>query len=154
MPEMVHTKHLKNSHSQDQPYLVLLKWWWSHLPCGWEWISSLQRWEGFSFIHHVVRSSRIYQECFGIWSAFHEGMTSFMLWFLILLISPLKYFRKIDVIYLKERGSFIKIFLHAGMFRVKTLPAVITPNFFHSDCALFLCTSLSQKIHHAADFQL
>ena len=24
MPEMVHTKHLKNSHSQDQQYLVLL----------------------------------------------------------------------------------------------------------------------------------
>ena len=36
MPNMVHTKHFKNSHSQDQQYLVILKWWWSHLPCGWE----------------------------------------------------------------------------------------------------------------------
>ena len=37
---------------------------------------------------------------------------------------------KIDVISLKERGYFINIFLHAGMFRVKTLPAVRTPDSF------------------------
>ena len=57
-------------------------------------------------------------------------MTSFMLWFPILLISPPKYFQKIDVIYLKERGSFIKLLLHAGMFRVEALPAIRTLDFF------------------------
>ena len=132
MRETVHTKHLKNSHSQDQPYLVLLKWWWSHLPCGWGWIADLQRWKGVSFNHHVVQSSRINQECFGLRSAFHEGMTSFMLWFSILLISPPKFFWKIDVISLKERGSFIKFLFHAGMFRVEALPAVWTLDLFLS----------------------
>ena len=57
-------------------------------------------------------------------SACHEGMTSFMLWFPILLISPPKAFQKIDVISLKERGSFINILLHAGMFKVEAFPAV------------------------------
>ena len=77
-----------------------------------------------SLSHHVVRSSRIYQECFGILSAYHEGKTSFMLWFLILLISPPKAFRKIDVISLKERGSFIKLLIHVGMFRVESFLVV------------------------------
>ena len=53
-----------------------------------------------------------------------------MLWFPVLLISPPKALRKIDVIPLKERGCFIKLFLHADMFRVKTLPAVRTPDSF------------------------
>ena len=53
-----------------------------------------------------------------------------MLWFPILVISPPKALRKIDVIPLKERGCFIKIFLHACMFRVKTIPVVRTPDFF------------------------
>ena len=75
-------------------------------------------------MHHVVRSSRIYQEFFGLRSDFHEGMTSFKLWLPILLISPLKIFRKIDLVSLKERGSFIQFLLHAGMFRVESLPAV------------------------------
>ena len=86
--------------------------------------AGLQIWEGVSFSHHVVLSSRIYQECFGLQSDFHEGMTSFMLWFPILLISPPKYFQKIDVISLKKRGSFIKILLHVGMFRVESLPTI------------------------------
>ena len=76
--------------------------------------------------------SRIYQERFGIWSAFHENMISFMPWFLILLISPPKDFQKIDVISLKERGSFINILLHAGIFRVEALPTVWTLEFFLS----------------------
>ena len=72
----------------------------------------------------------INQECFGLRSAFHEGMTFFMLWFPILVISPLKALRNIDVIPLKERGCFIKLFLHADMFRVKTIPVVRTPDSF------------------------
>ena len=63
-------------------------------------------------------------------SAFHDGMTSFMRWFPILLISPPKYFRKIDVISLKERGFFIKIILHVGMLRVESLPAIRTLGIF------------------------
>ena len=97
-----------------------------------KWFAGLQRWEGVSFIHHVVRSYRISQECFGLRSACHEGMTFFMLWFLMLLISPPKAFWKIDVIYLKERGIFVKLLLHVGMFRVEALPAVWTLNFFLS----------------------
>ena len=54
--------------------------------------TGLQRLERVSFIHHVFQSSRINQECFGLRSVFHEGMTFFMLWFPILLISPPKYF--------------------------------------------------------------
>ena len=53
-----------------------------------------------------------------------------MLWFPILVISPPKALRKFDVIPLKKRGCFIKIFLHAYMFRVKTLPTVRTPDSF------------------------
>ena len=47
-----------------------------------------------------------------------------------LLISPLKAFWKIDVISLKERGSFINIIVHASMFRVESLPAIRTLDFF------------------------
>ena len=39
-------------------------------------------------------------------------------------------FQNIDVISLKERGSFIKLLLHAGMFRVESLPIVWTLDFF------------------------
>ena len=55
-------------------------------------------------------------------SACHEGMTSFKLRFPILPISPPKAFWKIDVISLKERGSFIKLLLHAGMLGWKPFP--------------------------------
>ena len=108
--------------------------------------SSLQRWEGVSFNHHVVRSSRIYQECFGLRSACHEGMTSFMLWFSILLISPSKDFQKIDVISLKKRGSFIKFLLHAGMFRVEALPTVWTLDFFLSMMPFFFVLLWAERL--------
>ena len=57
-------------------------------------------------------------------------MTFFMMWFSIMLISPPKAIQNIDVIYLKERGCFINILLHAGMFRVEALPAIRTLEFF------------------------
>ena len=57
-------------------------------------------------------------------------MTFFMLWFPILLISPPNAFWKIDVIPLKERGCFIKLSLHVGMFRVEALPIIRTLDFF------------------------
>ena len=76
--------------------------------------SSLQIWEGVSFSHHVVGTSRIYQDFFRLRSDFHESMTSFMLWLPILLISPSKYLWNIDVIFIKKRSSFIKfLFMQA-----------------------------------------
>ena len=127
---MVHTEHWKNNHAQDLQYLVLQIWLWSHLPCGWEWFFRSQRWEKVSFRHHVIRIYRIYQNNFGIRSSCHESMTSFMLWFPMLWISPPKAFQKIDVISLKERGSFIKLLLHVGICRVEALPTVWTLDFF------------------------
>ena len=94
--------------------------------------AGLQGWEGVSFSHHVVQSSRIYQECLGLRSGCREGMTSFMLWFPILLISPPKYFQRIDVIFLKNRSRFIKFIFHVGMFMVEALPVVWTLDFFLS----------------------
>ena len=57
-------------------------------------------------------------------------MTFLMLWFPILVISPPKALWKIDVISLKERGCFINILLHAGMFSVESLPTTGTLEFF------------------------
>ena len=72
------------------------------------------------------------KKIFGLRSAFHESMTSFMLWFPIFLISPPKAFQNIDVIFLKKRRSFIKYLFHAGMFRVEVLPTVRILDFFLS----------------------
>ena len=38
--------------------------------------------------------------------------------------------RKIDIAPPKEKSHFIKIFLHAGMFRVKSLPTIGTLDLF------------------------
>ena len=39
---------------------------------------------------------------------------------------------KIDIVPLKEKSHFIKHFLHAGMFRVKSIPAIGTLDFLFS----------------------
>ena len=100
MQEMVHTEHIGK--------ITMLNI-YSTLSFGYDCgvisnvdgngFSGLQRWKRVSFSHHMIRSSKIYQESFGIRSACHESMTYFMLWFPILLISPSKAFQKIDVIF-------------------------------------------------------
>ena len=127
MPETVHTKHLKK-----KPFSR------STVPCPSEMmVESSPMWMGMDLpVYKDEKESFSANMWFkapeSIKSACLEGMTFFMLWFPILLISPPKAFRKIDVISLKERGRFIKFLLHVGMFRVEALPAIRTLDFFLS----------------------
>ena len=57
-------------------------------------------------------------------------MTSFLMWILILIVSPSNILREIDVVSLKERSHLIKFFLHAGMLRVESLSVVRTLDLF------------------------
>ena len=74
--------------------------------------------------HHVIQNFRVYEERIGLQGAFHESMTSFMLDILILVISLPNTLQNIDIVSLKEESHLIKILLHAGMFRVESLPVV------------------------------
>ena len=92
----------------------------------------VQGWEGLFCFYHVIQSSRVYEERFGLLGAFHESMSSSLLGIPILIISLLNTVWKIDIISLEEKSHLINIFLHAGMFRVKSLPAIGTLDFLFS----------------------
>ena len=47
-----------------------------------------------------------------------------------MIISLPKNIWKMDIVALKEKSHLIKLFLHAGMFRVNSLPAIGTLDFF------------------------
>ena len=91
---------------------------------------SVQGWEVLFSCHHMVWSTRFYEESSRLRSNFHEGMSSFWLDVPIMTISLSNTLCKIDIFPLKEKSHFIKIFLHASMFRVKSLPATGTLDFF------------------------
>ena len=88
--------------------------------------------------HHVIRSSRVYEERIGLGRACHESMTSFFPEILILVISLLNVLWKIDVVSLEKRGQIIKFLLHTGMLRVEALPTVRTLEFLLSLVSLVL----------------
>ena len=86
----------------------------------------VQGWEGFFCFHHMISSSRVYQERFGIRNNFHEGMSSFLLDVPIIIISLPNTLWKIDIVPLEGKIHFINIFLHVGIFRVKSFPEIGT----------------------------
>ena len=74
----------------------------------------------------MVRRTRVYEESSRIRNNFYEGMSSFWMDVPIMIISLPNTVRNIDIVPLKEKIHFINIFLHAGMFRGKSLPTIGT----------------------------
>ena len=80
----------------------------------------------------MILSSRVYEERFGLRGAFHEGMSSYLLDVPIMIIYLSNTLRKNDIVPLREKSHLIKIFLHAGMFREESRPAIGTLDFLFS----------------------
>jgi len=155
MQEMVHTEHWKITMLKIYSTLSF------RYDCGVishvdsNGCADLQISERVSFIHHVIWSFRIYQNSFGLRSACHESMTSFTMWFPILMISPPKIFMEILMwLFLKKRSSFIKFIFHAGMLRVEALTAVRTLNFFFSMMQFFFVLLRTKRLFMLLVFQL
>ena len=99
----------------------------------------------------MVRSTRVYGESSRLRNIFHEGMSSFGLDVPILTLSLPSTFRKIDVILFTKKSHSIKLFLHVGAFRVKSLSAIGTFDLYFSLLFLCACSLLSLRAHQDAE---
>ena len=114
-------------------------------------VVGVQEWKGFFASHHIVWSTRVYEESSRLWNIFLEGMSSFGMDVPILNLSLPYTFRKIHVILFKEKSHSIKFFLHVGAFRVKSLSAIGTFDLYFSLLFLCACSLLSLRAHQDAE---